>query len=351
MRTLSLCLLAILFVSLAQAYPIKLRRGRRIQQFVKPVVHKVTKPDTGKSDVTKKSENTEKSDDKNNGPTIHAPEKVNPAPKVNANGTIGYKVTVGGHAWDLSWQKWIWGVVFLVFGVPLCLLGLPWWKLLRLPIGALVGFWTCNYLEVYAIMPYVTMTTALEYIWFASYFVAVVLGFVLFWFCKKLSVAVTLGWMMSMLGVNLVWWIESSLETDLNNWIDLSIILGMAAVGIILACTIPDKSIIFGSAITGATLCCFGLGILLGQYPNVTAGQAQWVWWMYLAGQVILSIIGVILQFAIKKKKGCTTHEYPVHHETMRDVGLDYHVEVKVEGSNAKMNRGGDSDFEDDERD
>merc|ERR1711935_781447 len=144
MRKVSLCLLALLFITEAQAASYTKTLRRRMQQVVKPVTPKTSKADTGKSDTT------------NTGPTIKTPEKVDPRPSDNGDGTVGYKVTIGGHAWDLSWERWVWGIVFLVCGVPLNWLGLPWWKVLRLPIGAIVGFWICNYVEVYAVMPYVT---------------------------------------------------------------------------------------------------------------------------------------------------------------------------------------------------
>lgn len=119
------------------------------------------------------------------------------------------------------------------------------------------------------------------------------------------------------------------MEQDLNHWIDLSIILGFAVVGFIFGCTIPDVSIIIGSAFTGATLVCFGVGMMLSQYPTPSAGQHLWVWWGYFGVQMLMAVAGTILQCSLKKEKGYSTVEH--RSETHREVGLDFQVEVDVQ--------------------
>jgi hypothetical protein len=161
------------------------------------------------------------------------------------------------------------------------------------------------------------------------YIIFAIVGFLTFLFCKRFSVAITVGWMMSMLGTNVLWLVEGLLEQDLNNWIDLSIILGFGVVGFILGCTIPDESIIIGSAFAGATLVCFGVGIMLSQYPTPAADQERWVWWTYFIVQMLLAVAGTVVQCGLKKKKGYTTVEY--RSETHRELGLDFQVEVDVQ--------------------
>jgi len=77
---------------------------------------------------------------------------------------------------------------------------------------------------------------------------------------------------------------------------------------------------------------------------------------VYFTAQFLLALGGTLFQCAIRKKKGCTTTEYAVEHETHRAVGLDFEVEVNVEGSGQKFTApdrdvpyggGGDSDYED----
>ena len=157
-----------LFIACAEASSIDLRLRRRMQQMVKPAAPKTPKTDSGKSPnvVVTKTSNT--------------PKKFNPTPTDTGNGKSGYTMTVAGSSWSLSWEKWIWGIVFIACGIPLNWLGLPWWKVLRLPIGALVGFFLCNYLEVYLVRPYVTYTETLKYIWFVIYIICALLGFLTF---------------------------------------------------------------------------------------------------------------------------------------------------------------------------
>jgi hypothetical protein len=150
MKKVSICLLALLLISLIEASSIDLRLRRRMQKVVNPAPVNTPKTDIGKSP----------NDDKKK--TSNSPKAVNPAPKDQGNGKSGYTMTIAGNAWSLSWEKWIWGIVFIVCGIPLNWLGLPWWKLLRLPVGALVGFFLCNYFEVYVVRPYVEYTETLK---------------------------------------------------------------------------------------------------------------------------------------------------------------------------------------------
>lgn len=91
---------------------------------------------------------------------------------------------------------------------------------MRLPIGALVGFFALNAVEVYIVSRYVTeYSTAARIGWIVGYVCAAVLGVLLFWKCARFSVGMTSSWIMYMLGCQVNGWISLGLGYDLNNWI------------------------------------------------------------------------------------------------------------------------------------
>merc|ERR1712167_424957 len=56
-----------------------------------------------------------------------------------SGGHTAVTMTIFGGRWTLTWDAWIWGIVFMAVGAVLCFLTLQWWKLLRIPLGGLIG--------------------------------------------------------------------------------------------------------------------------------------------------------------------------------------------------------------------
>jgi len=87
----------------------------------------------------------------------------------NDKDTVSYSMTIFGQKHSFTWDKWIWGIVFIIVGIPLTFLTISWWKFLRLPIGGIVGFFACNAIEVYIVMPYIEYTNGARIGWIIGY--------------------------------------------------------------------------------------------------------------------------------------------------------------------------------------
>jgi len=113
----------------------------------------------------------------------------------------------------------------------------------------------------------------------------------------------TSAWIMWMFGLQVCGWIALGTGKDLNHWIDFSIALSFAVGGFFLGCYFPNFMIIIGTSAVGSMLFVVGIGIMAEQYPGEAKGQAKYIWWLYLTGQVILGVAGFFFQFCWGYKK------------------------------------------------
>jgi len=247
--------------------------------------------------------------------------------------TVSFKIF--GGTWDLTWDKWVWGIVFMVLGLVLCIFTLQWWKLLRIPMGGLIGFFCALSILMYCVNPYVAdqSATGWKILWYAMVTVLVIVGVVLFWKCPNLSVGATCCWLLYMCGLQVVSIIEQSSDNSMKPIWALLIVIAFAAGGFFLGCYFPNFTIIAGTAFAGAYLAVVGLGLMTSQYPTPGTSTAGWVWWMYFIGQWCLGVVGFMFQWCVSYKK----HNHRVrddeqahleHHE--QHVEVQAQVEVRI---------------------
>jgi len=248
------------------------------------------------------------------------------------NTTVTFKIF--GGVWNLTWDKWVWGVVFMVLGLVLCIFTLMWWKFLRIPMGGLIGFFCALSILMYAINPYVAdpSATGWKVLWYCMVTVLAIVGVVLFWKCPNLSVGATCAWLLYMCGLQVVSIIEQSMDNQMSTIWSLVIVIAFAAGGFFLGCYFPNFTIIAGTAFAGAYLAVVGLGIMTGQYPTPGTSVAGWVWWMYFVGQWVLGVVGFMFQWCVSYKK----HNHRVrddeqsHLESHEQVEVHAQVEVRI---------------------
>ena len=229
-----------------------------------------------------------------------------------ANNSGTFKMRIFGSTWSLTWDKWIWSALFIGVGLPMCFLTISWWKLFRLPMGGLVGFFVCNALEVYAIMPYVNpneevLHEMIKLVWLASYIVCITLGILLFWCCPKVSIGGTCATLLWMFGLQFNGWLYLMFGSSISPVIYLLVGVCWAVAGFFLGCFLPNFTIMIGTACGGAFLSVVGVGIMTEQYPgnDVLYVKQSFTWWIYFTTQIIFSVCGFCLQhFNGYKKNG-----------------------------------------------
>lgn len=244
----------------------------------------------------------------------------------NGNSTT-VTVRIFGGTWSLTWDKWIWGIVFMVVGLVLCVLTLQWWKFLRIPLGGLIGFFVALCIMSYAVLPYVDDASAVGWkiLWYSMVVIFGVLGVILFWKCPNLSVGATCCWILYMAGLQFVSILEQSMNNGMAQWVNILILVAFAAGGFFLGCYFPNFTIMIGTAFAGAYLAVVGLGLMTSQYPTPGSSTAAWVWWMYFIGQMLLSVGGLMFQWCVSYRKN--------NHRVKDDeqARLEHHEQVEVQ--------------------
>jgi len=299
MRTTVLLMIAMMAIQAISA-----ASTRRMQQAVQP------QADTGNAGTASASTNT------------------------NGNSTtVSFKIF--GGVWELTWDKWIWGIVFMVGGLVLCIFTLQWWKVLRIPLGGVIGFFCAFAILTYCINPYVAdpKATGWKILWYCLVAVLCVVGVVLFWKCPNVSVGATCAWMGYMGGLQVVTIIEKFIieQPDGNNTTEiwaLLIVIAFSAGGFFLGCYFPNFTIIAGTAFAGAFLAVTGLGLMTSQYPTPGTTTKGWEWWMYFIGQWILGVSGFMFQWCVSYKK----HNHRVRDDEQAHLqSHGEHVEVQAQ--------------------
>lgn len=247
-----------------------------------------------------------------------------------SGGHTAVTMTIFGGQWTLTWDAWIWGIIFMAVGAVLCFLTLQWWKLLRIPLGGLIGFFLALAIMSYLITPYVSNPTAVGWriLWYCLVAVMCVVGVLLFWKCPNLSVGATCCWLLYMAGTLFIAMIDAGLTRPMAGWLALLIVIAFAVGGFFLGCFFPNATIMIGTAFAGAYTCVVGLGIMTGQYPTPQPGNTAWVWWMYFIGQLVLSVAGLMFQWCVSYKKNNARVR---DDETERLDAQDAHVQAQVE--------------------
>jgi len=229
------------------------------------------------------------------------------------------EISIFGSTWKLTWDKWIWSIAFVVAGLPLCFLTISMWKVLKIPMGGIVGFFVVNALEIYMIMPLVnpsndSYTSTIRMIWLAAYIVGAVLGVLLFWCCPKVSIGASCATLLYIFGLQFNGWLYMMYGTELSGYIYLSIGIAWAVGGLLLGCYFPNFTMMIGTACAGAFLAVVGVGIMTEQYPGKKSIwlEHSFIWWMYFTAQVVLSVFGYVWQHCW----GYSKHGHRVDYET-----------------------------------
>lgn len=247
--------------------------------------------------------------------------------------TNGNQTTVSlkifGGVWELTWDKWIWGIIFMVGGLVLCIFTLSWWKFLRIPIGGVIGFFCAFAILTYCINPYVADPKAMGWkiLWYCLIAVMCVVGVVLFWKCPNVSVGATCAWMGYMGGLQVVTIIEQSMDNEMKEIWSLLIVIACAAGGFFLGCYFPNFTIIAGTAFAGAFLTVTGLGLMTSQYPTPGKTTHVWIWWMYFVGQWVLGVAGFMFQWCVSYKK----HNHRVRDDEQAKLESQEQCEVQAQ--------------------
>jgi len=251
----------------------------------------------------------------------------------NGNSTT-VSVKIFGGVWNLTWDKWIWGTVFILAGIVLCIFTLSWWKVLRIPLGGVIGFFCAFAILTYCINPYVAdpNATGWKILWYCLIAVLCVVGIVLFWKCPNISVGATCAWMGYMGGLQLISFIDQSTENGLAQVWDILIIIACSAGGFFLGCYFPNFTIIGGTSYSGAFLAVVGLGLMTSQYPTPGNTSKTWVWWMYFSGQMVLFVAGFMFQWCVSYKKNChrVRDDEQARLEGNEQVEVHAQVEVRI---------------------
>lgn len=240
-------------------------------------------------------------------------------------GSTAVSIVVFGGVWTLTWDAWIWGIIFMVVGLVLCVLTLQWWKLIRLPLGGLIGFFAALAVMSYLVMPYVADRSAVGWtiLWYCLVAIFCVMGVILFWKCPNLCVGVTCSWLLYMAGLQFVSLLDANMTHTMAPWLVLLIVIAFAAGGFFLGCYFPNFTIMIGTAFAGAYTAVVGLGLMTGGYPQPQAHA--YVWWMYFIGQMVLSVAGLMYQWCVSYKKN--------HHRVKDDEQerLEHQEQVEVQ--------------------
>jgi len=272
-------------------------------------------------------------------PTQPAADTGNQVPDSNAHPTVTastsgrtvtYTINIFGANWTITWSVWIWGIVFMAVGAVLCFLTLQWWKLLRIPLGGLIGFFLAYAIMGNLIYPYVSnpAATGWSVLWYCLVAVMVVVGVLLFWKCPNLCIGVTSCWLLYMAGTLFVAILNACLTNGMYAWVALLIVIAFAVGGFFLGCAFPNATIMIGTAFAGAYTCVVGLGLMTGQYPVVQPPGREWISWMYIIGQLVLSVAGLMFQWCVSYKKNNARVN---DDETERLDQQDAHVQAQVE--------------------
>lgn len=243
-----------------------------------------------------------------------------------------YTIKIFGGTWSLTWDKWIWSIIFICLGVPMCFLTISMWKLFRIIYGGIIGFFVANALEVYCIMPFIypngeAYSAGWKIGWYVAYCVFALLGVIFFWKCPKFSISIVSAWLLYMVGLQFNGWLAMGSNNSITPLVYLLIAIGFAVGGFFLGCYFPNFTIMLGTAAAGAFLSTVGVGIMTQQYPGESAGERTSTWWVYFCVQMVVSVLGFMFQFCWGYRK----HDKRVDDNEAEMASHETHMTTKVE--------------------
>ena len=213
--------------------------------------------------------------------------------------------------------KWIFGGVFLGIGVFLTFLGK---KLFTGAIFVVSAVVVSFFIMLIFYTTFLTDNTASWIFWVTLSF-SVVLGLVGGYFAgkmEKLGGMLLCAWGGYVSGVLLN---ETVLYLAGSTWLFWVVCIGLAVVAAIMGYVIFEPAVIAGTSFVGSYLCMRAFGIWFGGFPNEYVLQQQIksggidnidpVFYAYLAGVAVLTVVGCVVQFGQwKKQKEEEAHPY-----------------------------------------
>ena len=243
-------------------------------------------------------------------------------------GKTSFSIDFLGGQRNASWSKWVWGSILIVISIPIGFFTLPWWKFMRLPMGALTAFFALNILEN-VIMKNYEWSDGARAGWIVAYSMAAVLGVIMFWKLENWSVALTCAGLLYLAGVQISALVVNSYP-EFPVWGSLLIAIGLAVAGFFLGCLASNFTMIIATSGAGAFCLAMGVGIMTGQYPEPQdTTQAGWIVWTYFAVQMCVWVLGLFTQYFCGYKRGHRLNSI-IHGNHTKKLVTETHVSANV---------------------
>lgn len=204
--------------------------------------------------------------------------------------------------------SWLWGIILIAIGIPLCLLGRKLFSITLFLIGTLVT------MTLILLLFYSTFLTDKTDAWIgwvvliSSIILGIAGGFLLYK-CQKLGAACIAGWGGFMGGLLLNTLVFSYAESEWLFWI-INISCALVAAGLAFCFFFPV--IITATALTGSYFFVRGISLYAGGYPNEfdlikqlengVIPHMPWYVYLYFAFIVLFTVVGMVIQCKQLKK-------------------------------------------------
>lgn len=201
-----------------------------------------------------------------------------------------------------SWYRWVYGIVSILIGIPLCFFGEKWWKFTCFIVAAL-----CGWIGVQTFLAIVKPQHKEDwYIWLGiGLIIAGALAVALiFMFCRQLGGGIQ-GALLALILYNVIGVaLRSWIGHDPAWWVSLIIFILLLAGGIVYGCWQNKDITILCTSVAGGYHITAGVGVMTEQFPYPVAGTHAWVMWIYIVAAIILVVVGFFIQCKNKKKEG-----------------------------------------------
>jgi hypothetical protein len=212
-------------------------------------------------------------------------------------------------AWFQS-NRWAMFAFLVVVGFALCFFG----RALVRPTLFLLGIFIATLVIMYIFYSTFLKTDTKTWVAWAvlggSVFVGLILGFVFQKFPKVGAFALA-GWGGFTLGMILYTsFMYNVIGGSLAGY--WAFMVGMTLVCGVLAIFLYDHIMIQATALFGSFIFCYGIGMVAGHYPNPftiqemikngTLGSIDPIYYAYLGGNILMYVLGLVVQYRHKKK-------------------------------------------------
>ena len=166
-----------------------------------------------------------------------------------ASNTINISLQVAVNVGVLSnndWYRWVFGIIYMVVGLPLGFFGLRFWAYNAFTMAAFIGWIATN-----IIIGQWSLDSTMQWVAFCLALVAAIAVCIVFHFCKKIAG----GLMGSALGFALYWFIfnfVANCNVAMAAWLSLTLLIVLVAAGLIFGCFFEKNMIITSSSVTGS---------------------------------------------------------------------------------------------------